>query len=46
MATYVPRVGGNLPNGNFNPAIWSKKLNNKYYAQTFLMDICNSDWEG
>jgi hypothetical protein len=46
MATYVTRTGNNLPNGNFNPAIWSKKLNLKYYAQTFLMDICNSSYEG
>lgn len=46
MATYVTRTGNNLPNGNFNPAVWSKKLNAKYYAQTFLMNICNTNWEG
>jgi hypothetical protein len=42
----VARTGNNLPNGNFIPSVWSKKLNVKYYAQTCLMDICNSTWEG
>lgn len=46
MPTSVARIGNNLPNGNFNPQVWSKKLNLKYYAQTFLMNICNSDYEG
>lgn len=46
MATTVDRIGNNLPSGNFIPSLWSKKLNHKYYAQTFLMDICNSSWEG
>ena len=46
MATTVTRTGNNLPNGNFIPSLWSKKLNNNYYAQTFLMDITNSSWEG
>jgi hypothetical protein len=46
MPTSVARTGNNLPNGNFNPTVWSRKLNLKYYAQTFLMDICNSDFEG
>lgn len=46
MPNSVARVGNNLPNGEFNPTIWTKKLNNKYYAQVCLMDICNSMWEG
>lgn len=46
MPTNVTRQGNNLPNGDFNPTVWSKKLNFKYYAQTFLMNICNSTWEG
>lgn len=46
MPTSVTRQGNNLPNGNFNPAIWSKKLNVKYYAQTCMMKIFNSTWEG
>lgn len=40
------RVGGNLPNGNFIPEIWSKKLQAKFYKQTVLADITNRDWEG
>lgn len=46
MAANVARQGNNLPNGNFLPAVWSKKLNAKYYAQTCLMDITNNNWEG
>jgi hypothetical protein len=46
MPTSVARTGGNLPNGNFVPAIWSKKLNLKFYAQTFLGEITNSTYEG
>lgn len=46
MPTSVARQGNNLSAGDFVPQIWSKKLNNKYYAQTFLRDICNSTWEG
>jgi len=42
----MTRTGNNLPNGNFIPAIWSKKLNVKYYAQTCMMDIFNTNWEG
>jgi hypothetical protein len=46
MPTNMTRQGNNLPNGNFIPAIWSKKLNVKYYAQTCMMKIFNSNWEG
>ena len=46
MPTNVARQGNNLPNGNFIPAVWSKKLNAKYYAQTCLFKITNSDYEG
>ena len=46
MPANVSRTGNNLPNGNFLPAVWSKKLNNKYYAQVCLMDITNNDWQG
>ena len=46
MATYVARTGNNLSSGNFIPAIWSRKLNAKYYAQTFLPLITNSTYEG
>jgi hypothetical protein len=46
MPTSVARVGANLPNGNFLPEIWSKKINFKYYKETFLMDITNTNWQG
>jgi hypothetical protein len=46
MANNTPRVGNNYPNGVFIPTIWSQLLNSKYYAQTFLMNITNSKWEG
>lgn len=46
MPALVSRSGSNLVNGNFIPEIWSKKLNFKYYKQTCLMDICNTNWEG
>jgi hypothetical protein len=46
MPTYQSRVSTTLPNGNFLPQIWSKKLNNKYYAQLCLDEITNHDWEG
>jgi hypothetical protein len=36
----------NLPNGNFIPEIWSKKLQAKFYASTVLGAIANHDWEG
>ena len=46
MPANVARTGGNLSNGNFLPAVWSKLINSKYYAQTCLMNIANSKWEG
>lgn len=46
MANTIARVGNNLPNGNFIPEIWSKKLLAKFYRQTCLMEICNTNWEG
>ena len=46
MPVSVTRQGNNLPNGVFSPTIWSKKLNAKYYAQCFLPEITNSEFEG
>lgn len=46
MPTSVTRIGANLPNGNFLPEVWSKKLNFKYYKALTLMQICNTNWEG
>jgi hypothetical protein len=30
----------------FIPAIWSSRLQPKYYEETFLTEITNNDWEG
>lgn len=46
MANVIARIGNNLPQGNFIPEIWSKKLLAKFYQQTCLMEICNTNWEG
>jgi hypothetical protein len=46
MPTSVARTGANLPNGNFLPTIWSKKLQAKFYKQTVFGAIANRDWEG
>ena len=46
MPVSVTRQGNNLPNGLFLPTIWSKKLNSKFYAQCFIPEITNSDYEG
>jgi hypothetical protein len=42
MPTSVARIGSNLPNGNFLPEVWSKKLNFKYYKALTLMQIANT----
>jgi hypothetical protein len=42
----MTRSGANLPNGNFVPEIWSKKLQAKFYKTTVLGEIANTDWEG
>lgn len=46
MPTSVARVGANLPNGNFLPEVWSKKLQAKFYAASVIPAIANHDWEG
>ena len=30
----------------FNPLLWSKKLNAKYYADNQLVEVVNTNWEG
>ncbi len=30
----------------FNPMLWSKKINAKYYVDNQLMEITNTNWEG
>jgi hypothetical protein len=32
--------------GTFIPAIWSKRLNTKFYANTFMTEITNTNYEG
>jgi len=32
--------------GTFIPQLWSKKLNAKFYANTMMTEIANTDWEG
>jgi hypothetical protein len=32
--------------GSFIPQLWSNKLNAKFYANTMLSEISNTDWEG
>ena len=46
MPRSVAKTGSNLPNGNFIPEVWSKKLQAKFYASTCLNEITNHDWEG
>lgn len=46
MTIGVARTGANLPNGNFLPEVWSKKLQAKFYPQSVLDQIVNRDWEG
>lgn len=48
MGRQVPVAAGysSLPNGNFIPEIWSKKMQAKFYASTVLGEIANHDWEG
>ena len=32
--------------GGFIPQLWSNKLNAKFYANTMMSEIANTDWEG
>ena len=32
--------------GQFIPTLWSQKLNAKFYANTMMTEIANTDWEG
>lgn len=46
-ATYngTPVAGAGY-SGTFIPALWSAKLNAKFYAATVFGEIANTDWEG
>jgi len=48
MPIGVPRAAGynSLPNGNFLPEIWSRKLQLRFYAKTVIGSLLNHDWEG
>ena len=50
MATVFPTTGSFTTSptysGSFIPQLWSNKLNAKFYANTMMTDIANTDWEG
>jgi hypothetical protein len=52
MAAVFPVVSGGdfdtTPSysGGFIPQLWSNKLNAKFYANTMMTEIANTDWEG
>jgi len=50
MAAIYPVAGAYATNpsysGTFIPSIWSAKLAQKFYANTLLSDISNTDWQG
>lgn len=52
MAAVFPVVGSGAfdtnpsYSGGFIPQLWSNKLNAKFYANTMMTEIANTDWEG
>lgn len=44
--TAVPYGNTTFGAGGFIPALWSKKLNAKYYVDNQLAEIVNTNWEG
>ena len=52
MAAVFPVVGSGAfdttpsYSGTFIPQLWSQKLNAKFYANTMITEIANTDWEG
>jgi hypothetical protein len=50
MATVFPTTGSFTTSptysGGFIPQLWSNKLNAKFYANTMLSEVSNTDWEG
>lgn len=51
MAKFISQAGSNVSewgtySGGFIPQIFSRKVNVKFYANTILTDISNTDWEG
>lgn len=46
LAPAEPFVTNPLISAAFNPMLWSKKLNAKYYVDNQLTEITNTNWEG
>ena len=52
MAAVFPVVGSGAfdttpsYSSTFIPQLWSQKLNAKFYANTMMTEIANTDWEG
>jgi len=50
MAAVFPTTGDFTTSptysGGFIPQLWSNKLNAKFYANTMLSEVSNTDWEG
>ena len=52
MAHIFPVVGSGAfdtsptYSGSFIPQLWSNKLNAKFFANTMLSEVSNTDWEG
>jgi P22 coat protein - gene protein 5. len=44
--SFPTAAGVKVESGNFIPAIWSGKLQTKFYKATVLGEITNNDWEG
>lgn len=44
--SFPTAAGVKVESGNFIPAIWSGKLQTKFYKSTVLGEITNNDWEG
>ncbi len=46
IAVQAPFATSPAASGSFIPAVWSSKLNVKFYAATTFGDIANTNWEG
>ena len=46
MAVYPISAGSPDYSGTFLPEIWSSRINYKFYDQSVIPAISNTDWEG
>lgn len=46
MTPYAPFLTNPTIAAAFNPMLWSKKLNAKYYVDNLLTEVTNTYWEG